>query len=210
MDHLSHAFSGQSQTAHRQPQLHRRSRSCSLRTKGRLPRRVLRRRSADRTAADFRGHLRSRAESGEGSRLRISAGSASTNLASPCVMRQRSPAPHRPAATCSRGSTATRKAARQPIRELALVMRDIVHHPRDRRSDHSGARAQVRRQDRRGRAALVLEPPSGVADFCEPAVNSPCGNPFPHPRIKPVIAGDTTCSVSLLTDTICGSKFAIP
>lgn len=32
----------------------------------------------------------------------------------------------------------------------------------------------------------------------------------PQPRIKPVIARDTTCSVSLLTGTICGSNFAIP
>ena len=32
----------------------------------------------------------------------------------------------------------------------------------------------------------------------------------PQPRIKPVIARDTTCSVSLLTGTIYGSNFAIP
>ena len=32
----------------------------------------------------------------------------------------------------------------------------------------------------------------------------------PQPRTKPVIARDTTCSVSLLTATICGSNFAIP
>jgi hypothetical protein len=31
-----------------------------------------------------------------------------------------------------------------------------------------------------------------------------------EPSIKPVIARDTTCSVSLLTGTICGSNFAIP
>src|SRR5580692_10041272 len=31
-----------------------------------------------------------------------------------------------------------------------------------------------------------------------------------EPRTKPVIARDTTCSVSLLTCTICGSNFAIP
>jgi len=31
-----------------------------------------------------------------------------------------------------------------------------------------------------------------------------------EPRTKPVIARDTTCSVSLLTGTICGSNFAIP
>jgi hypothetical protein len=32
----------------------------------------------------------------------------------------------------------------------------------------------------------------------------------PEPGTKPVIARDTTCSVSLLTGTICGSNFAIP
>jgi len=32
----------------------------------------------------------------------------------------------------------------------------------------------------------------------------------PEPRTKPVIARDTTYSVSLLTGTICGSNFAIP
>ena len=32
----------------------------------------------------------------------------------------------------------------------------------------------------------------------------------PQPRIKPVIARDTTCSVSLLTGTTSGSNFAIP
>jgi hypothetical protein len=32
----------------------------------------------------------------------------------------------------------------------------------------------------------------------------------PHPSIKPVIAGDTTYCVSLLTGTIRGSNFAIP
>jgi hypothetical protein len=33
---------------------------------------------------------------------------------------------------------------------------------------------------------------------------------WPQPRIKPVIARDTTYGVSLLTGTICGSNFAIP
>ena len=30
------------------------------------------------------------------------------------------------------------------------------------------------------------------------------------PRIRAAIIGDTTCGISLLTDTIHGSKFAIP
>jgi hypothetical protein len=32
----------------------------------------------------------------------------------------------------------------------------------------------------------------------------------PHPRTKPVIAGDTTYGVSPLTDTISGSNVAFP
>jgi hypothetical protein len=39
----------------------------------------------------------------------------------------------------------------------------------------------------------------------EPTMNFPCGKQIPHPRIKPVIIGDTTYGVSLLTDTISGS-----
>ncbi len=37
-----------------------------------------------------------------------------------------------------------------------------------------------------------------------------CGKPDLRPRISPVIARDTTCSVSLLTGTIGGSNFAFP
>ena len=43
-----------------------------------------------------------------------------------------------------------------------------------------------------------------------PALISPCGKSNPRPSIKPVIAGDTTYGVSLLTGTISGSNFAIP
>jgi hypothetical protein len=46
--------------------------------------------------------------------------------------------------------------------------------------------------------------------FCEHTMNFPCGKLIRHPRIKPVIAGDTTYGVYLLTDTISGSNFAIP
>jgi hypothetical protein len=46
--------------------------------------------------------------------------------------------------------------------------------------------------------------------YSSPSVESGCGKVGSPPRIKPVIARDTTCSVSLLTGTICGSNFAIP
>jgi hypothetical protein len=46
--------------------------------------------------------------------------------------------------------------------------------------------------------------------FCEHTMNFPCGKLIRYPRIKPVIAGDTTYGVYLLTDTISGSNFAIP
>jgi len=46
--------------------------------------------------------------------------------------------------------------------------------------------------------------------FCERTMNSTCGKTTLHPRTKPVIAGDTTYGVSLLTGTISGSNFAIP
>jgi hypothetical protein len=46
--------------------------------------------------------------------------------------------------------------------------------------------------------------------ICERTMNSPCGNRIHNPRIKAVIVEDTTCGVSLLTGTICGSNFAFP
>ena len=46
--------------------------------------------------------------------------------------------------------------------------------------------------------------------YSSPSVEPGCGKVGSPPRIKPVIARDTTCSVSLLTGTICGSNFAIP
>ena len=49
-----------------------------------------------------------------------------------------------------------------------------------------------------------------LVPICECAMNSPCGKIIPSPRITPVIVGDTTCCVSLLTGTISGSNFAFP
>jgi hypothetical protein len=58
------------------------------------------------------------------------------------------------------------------------------------------------------RAALAAADNATI--FYERPMNSGCGKPTRHPRIKPVIAGDTTYGVSLLTGTISGSNFAIP
>jgi hypothetical protein len=59
--------------------------------------------------------------------------------------------------------------------------------------------------------ALAPAPrPQPTAAFYERSMNPGCGKPIPHPSIKPVIAGDTTYGVSLLTGTISGSNFAIP
>jgi hypothetical protein len=49
-----------------------------------------------------------------------------------------------------------------------------------------------------------------VFNFCKRQMNSTCGKTIRHPRIKPVIAGDTICGSYLLTRTISGSNFAIP
>src|ERR1700722_756413 len=57
VDYLSHPFSGQGQTPHHQPHLHRRARPSTFRPQGRLPGRV-RRCSSHRLSSDLRGHLR--------------------------------------------------------------------------------------------------------------------------------------------------------
>ena len=102
----------------------------------------------------------------------------------------------------------------------SLQPREI--HP-DRPQDREPAQRHDRRRHR-GRAALqrrVMHPqsigalapaprPQPTAAFYERSMNPGCGKPIPHPSIKPVIAGDTTYGVSLLTGTISGSNFAIP
>jgi hypothetical protein len=57
MDYLSHSLPGQSQTTHYQPRLHRCPRPATLRSQGRLSRRILRRRSPHRPSTNLRGHL---------------------------------------------------------------------------------------------------------------------------------------------------------
>jgi hypothetical protein len=46
--------------------------------------------------------------------------------------------------------------------------------------------------------------------ICEHTMNPRLWKKIRHSRTKPVIAGDTTYGVSLLTATIHGSNFAIP
>ena len=120
-------------------------------------------------------------------------------------------------------TTVTRTTIIHPDRRKrlgSLQPREI--HP-DRPQDREPAQRHDRRRHR-GRAALqrrVMHPqsigalapaprPQPTAAFYERSMNSGCGKPIPHPSIKPVIAGDTTYGVSLLTGTISGSNFAIP
>ena len=95
LDHLSHPLFGQSQTAHHQPHLHRRSRPSTLRLQGRLPRRILRRRSPHRLSPDLRGCLCS-----AGSRARISEAGLSAATKSAVASSNPSPRPHTQALPC--------------------------------------------------------------------------------------------------------------
>jgi hypothetical protein len=90
------------------------------------------------------------------------------------------------------------------------VSRSTAIHP-ERRGNHGRAALQRRVTGSKSIRALALAPcPRLTVNFCEPTMNFTCGKPTPSPRIKPVIAGDTTYGVSLLTGTISGSNFAIP
>jgi len=77
MDHLSHPLPGQSQTAHLQPHLHRRSRPATLGMQGRLPRRIQRRRSPHPAPSDLRGHLCRLVDRRNGDRRNANRGNAS-------------------------------------------------------------------------------------------------------------------------------------
>ena len=110
MDHLPHPFSGQSQTTHHQPHLHRRARPSALRPQGRLPRRILRRCSSHRASANLRGYL------------------------CPFARRRNSRAHHHP--TAAGKSTVTRKPGRDqnspstfslPVRKLPQPDRNPAH-----------------------------------------------------------------------------------
>jgi hypothetical protein len=63
---------------------------------------------------------------------------------------------------------------------------------------------------RRQSSSLKIKRALAAIHFYEPQMNSACGKSGLDRRTKPVIAADTTCSVSLLTATISGSNFAIP
>ena len=87
----------------------------------------------------------------------------------------------------------------------SIILRRWVscNNPRRRPNGRRAALPGPRQNTKRSRA-------SAPTDFCEHTMNSPCGNRIHNPGIKPVIVEDTTCGVSLLTGTICGSNFAFP
>jgi hypothetical protein len=193
MDHLSHPFSGQSQATHHQPFLHRRSRPSTLRPQGRLPRRILRRCSPHRTSSDLRGYLRPPASQRDCRSHRNSAAARNSSTARyPIARHSIAPDPRRlPTPSSQISPTRSRSPQSQSGPTLVLIQFHCRRAPEP-----------VFLPTGRWQLATALN--------CEHTVNSSCGNLIPHPRIKPVIAGDTTCSVSLLTGTISGSNFAIP
>jgi hypothetical protein len=71
---------------------------------------------------------------------------------------------------------------------------------------HNRGRAALQRRVTRTQIIGALAP----VHFCEHTMNSRLWKKIHHSRTKPVIAGDTTYGVSLLTGTISGSNFAIP
>jgi len=186
MDHLPHSFSGQSKTTHHQPDLQRRPRPSALRTQGRLSGRVLRWCSPHRPASDFRGYLCPLARQRDfrvGSTSRIARKAAASNTAAP------NPGPLSPSSSQT-SSTRPRFSYGRHKSSLSL------------RLTGKGSRPM--------RTTPQKFQPCHRLEVCEYTMNLTCGKPIPRPRIKPAIAGDTTCGVSLLTGTISGSNFAIP
>jgi hypothetical protein len=214
MDYLPHPFSGQSQTTHHQPEFHRRPRPSAFRSQRRLSRRILRRCSPHRAPSNLRGYLRPPACRRD---FRINCSS----VASRGSAAANPEAPARPcAATASPRSKISAAGSQYPSPGLSLSLGSASTGPAstvftagESRPDHCFGHVAT--------SPNYLPSPSGVGIWtspfravtlrlCEHSMNSPCGKLIRHPRIKPVIAGDTTCGVYLLTGTISGSNFAIP
>ena len=212
MDYLPHPFSGQSQTTHHQPEFHRRPRPSALRSQRRLSRRILRRCSPHRAPSNLRGYLRPPACRRD-FRINCSSLAPRDTAANP-------EAPARPfAAAASPRSKISAAGSRYPSPGLSLSLgsafdRTGVYGVYCRRKSATPLlrpRRTLSQLPPHSGAGIWTSPSSAVTlRFCEHTMNCPCGKLIRHPRIKPVIAGDTTYSVYLLTDTISGSKFAIP
>jgi hypothetical protein len=212
MDYLPHPFSCQSQATDHQPEFHRRPRPSALRSQRRLSRRILRRCSPHRAPSNLRGYLRPPAGRRD-FRINCSSVTPRDTAANP-------EAPARLfAVTASPRSKISATGSRYPSPGLSLSLGSASTGPAstvftagERRPHHCFGHAAT---------SPHYIPPSGVGiwisplprrhpRFCEHSMNSPCGKLIRHPRIKPVIAGDTTYGVYLLTGTISGSNFAIP
>jgi len=212
MDYLPHPFFGQSQTTHHQPEFHRRPRPSALRSQRRLSRRILRRCSPHRAPSNLRGYLRPPACRRD-FRINCSSVAARDTAANP-------EAPARPfAATPSPRSKISAAGSRYPGPGLSLSLGSASTGPAstvfiagESRPHHCfGPCRTLSQLPPHSGVGIWTSPFSAVTlGFCECTMNSPCGKLIRQPRIKPVIAGDTTYGVNLLTDTISGSNFAIP
>jgi hypothetical protein len=239
MDHIPHSFSDQSQTTHHQPQLHRRSWPSALRTQGRLPRRILRRRSPHRPSANLRGYLRpfaGRRVFRPAQHVTLAGNSTAKPNTSTSAFRHQ-PAPN------SQTPTIRTQPQHNPWIALSVRMPAAPWQGREHRPSSTMPAAPWKSREYRPSSTMPAAPwksreyrPSSTAprcatpmtpgfspwnttgnpkelpivNICECQMNPPCGKPIRHPRTKPVIVGDTIGSVSLLTGTISGSNFAIP
>jgi len=221
MDHLPHSLSGQSQTTHHQPRLHRRSRPATLWTQRRLPRRIQRRRSTHSPAPDLRRYLCtliSQRDSRSGRKLEFDrALAAAWNSAKTRGSDSLAPAPPSPqiSPTLPRPPNSSPRPS-LPINNCPCSGReghDFSLEPA--LSERSAPKGAVRSCYRTAASAAEVFNWPLTTDhwpllFCERTMNSTCGKQIHHPRTKAVIAEDTTYGVSLLTGTISGSNFAFP
>jgi hypothetical protein len=160
MDHLPHPLSSQSQATHHQPSLHRCPRPTTLRSQGRLPRRVFRRCGPHRPASNLRGHLcpasRQRDFSPRGTSRASHVSPALPVFAAAGNSRlPRAAAPSHPQIS----STLPRTPHPSPRPSLPLRMNDIgagLPGPGHERLQRRGRRAGLRHgsPQHRGRAAL--------------------------------------------------------
>jgi len=233
MGHVPHSLPGQSQTTQLHSLLHRLAWPPALRPQGRLPRRILGRRSPHRPPANLRGYLCSPPRRfvpdcvAESSLTSGVDAAARRNLIPPrnaC----RSLAPASP---LSQISPASPRPSPLPARRLEPTGPVNPHFGKNQLSSCADSRPRLPRAESKGlsggrgvsgrcQPVPQTQPPSlkpaklpslqPLSRLCEPSVNPACGKSTPRPSIKPVIAGDTTYGVSLLTATISGSNFAIP
>lgn len=234
MDHLSHSLSDQSQTTYLQPHLHRRSQPTTLRSQGRLSRRILRGHSQHCRPSDLRGHLRTSAAI-----VRNGTPEGSIALVRNCI-RSATGSPH-----SKIPATLSRPQQSQPWTTLFLTAwnsekffdpltaqngHDFVFEPSFRQRSvaedlpgfyyHPERSNIIREADDIAESKDCPELVEGdllsalrqqpLVPNCEYTGELLLWKKNLISRTKPAITGDTTYGVYLLTGTISGSNFAFP